>query len=436
MYWSITISQTGHLTNIQVSDTPDTLENTPAAIQTDATLRRPAQPREIMESLSLTELPRYMDDDTLQRFLEAIPVSQYIDLDNTILQAAQSNQATLLRCLLGHLNPNDCPATFDHYGYKTLEAQRMGFSTIQALEYTLEKGTPEILDTLFTHDTVIRTFLNSRHAYQIVANVNNPEIARHLQRAVCFEPADTTTQKQRLSCLKMRMMDTKPDERLARDSLRLEVRAIAANLSIKPKTPEQVEVLVKLALYGIALGMEQETRHDPVAFVDDRICLTDLIEGPLRIARNKELPIGRSANEVREAGKQLYVAGYLDTKKPPTMRQELYSAGETATYHNAIRIPHLDDTMNQVLIGKLALTFADNQALINLVAEKLYEVTDPTARQIASQLANTAPRKIPQIYDLMSRTQKKEQPLPTLDFDDQHSDTERKARQLRSFSAG
>ena len=418
MYWNIKISRIGNPIAVMASESQSAPELTAKEQRDGVTFHRNVRPHQVLESLSLTELPHYMDDEALGRFLEVAPVSHYMDLDNTLVQAAANNQVTLLRCLLGYLNPHDCPVTFDHYGYKTLEAQKMGLAALRALEYTLEKGTPETLGALFTHDTVVRTFLNSHQAYQMAANVNNPQVARRLQRAVYFGAADTTTQKQRLSCLKTRMADIKPDEKQARDSLRLEVRAIAANLSVKPKEPEQIEVLAKLVSYGIALGMDEETRHHPITFVDGRTPLRNLIEGPLRVAHHKGLPVNRSTDDIWETGKRLYVAALPNWEERTLTRQELNQAGEAAIHHNAIRIPDLDETMNQVFVGELALSFADNQAIINLVAEKLYEAPDPTARMIASQLTNTTPGKMAQMHGLMTHTLTKTQPLSVLDFDE------------------
>ncbi|MFB2351461.1 hypothetical protein, partial [Priestia megaterium] len=58
------------------------------------TFHRNVRPHQVLESLSLTELPHYMDDEMLERFLEVAPVSHYMDLDNTIVQAAANNQVT------------------------------------------------------------------------------------------------------------------------------------------------------------------------------------------------------------------------------------------------------------------------------------------------------------------------------------------------------
>lgn len=341
----------------------------------------------ILKGWDLVELHHYMDDETLDAFLTEARIDDFIDYASDINLAVKTSQPTLLRHLLKRLSPQDCPITFDHYGYRSIEDQKKGESTASALDHVIQHGDAGCFDALMTHDTAMRTILSNLEAYESLAQPSQ-DMSRRFQRGLRFAEADPLTQAHRLSCLKRRIQDRPLNDTRETNRLQTELRAITKTLSLHSSSRADADNRKSVALLALALGMAPTTERMPIRFVDGVVPLARLIEDG-----SPSSWVPRTHHQIGIVGEVLAVAGTPNNQRSSLNLKDFADSRELTATEGRVHFPclrHRNEQAAFIDMHSLELRYADYKTLLSLAGDRTAQVNHPDAGHAAERLYKTS----------------------------------------------
>jgi hypothetical protein len=342
--------------------------------------------REVLEHVNLLDLPALMDAETLDRFLLRAPLKDYINPRRDITQAAQQGRTVLLKHLLHHLPPSECPDTFDNSGYKTPWAQSMGGGLDQACSQAIASEDIETLEVLITHDTVLRTVFMNHDAYQVGVNPASP-LSSLLKTGLRYSPASDETNLYRITSLQERL-DVLPLAGFdTHAGLQQEVRALAHALTLDTQSPIQRQTQKRLSQAALSLGMEPEIHRQPLRFQDDQTATLDtLIEKTG--AMERRYPRLPSQKEALATAIGNNVARHqLGIDLSQSQKLDAYRERQTA---GNLQLPLANSAGNPITLamGRNEWWYLNDEQFIRVVAQRISRSQHDQAKPIAKGLIN------------------------------------------------
>lgn len=368
----------------------------------------PITPQELLNDIDLVDLHHYMSDDGLAIFLENTLITPFVDVHRDVDLAVRTKQPVLLRALLKELDPEDCPTTFDHYGYRTMRAHHLGQSVARALDRALETSDSQTFEILLEHDTVVRTLLDNLPGYRSIVS-GTPAMASLFDRGLSFAPADLSRCEQRFQTLSNRISVCGSTDYRTRNCLVEELFAITRSISIYEGAQEIQPIARNIARLALALGLGAPASK-PLPFKDRSIELTRLIDEHCNWGHQRREPsdlesIAETVAILSSAPNQRYRLSVDMMQHCRTQARDWLRFPIPGWQENEVKVPHLS-------LSEVEAAYASEKTIFERLADQLNLIDNPQAKQASIFLAKTDPdHAIACAKEIMSQ-QPQEVPLP------------------------
>lgn len=369
-------------------------------------------PDHLLRTIELIDLRHYMSDMVLECFIEDAQIGRTLNVQSDIGLAIRTDQPILLKALLDQLNPEDCPPTFDHYGYRTMRDHHLGQSVARAMDRCFECGDTETLKILLGHDTVMRTILDNANGYRSIAD-SYPEMARLLDQGLSFKPADPLVQEYRLQSLNHRI-NTRPysDDRGLVAQVQ-ELKAITRSITLGDDWLFTQPLSRQIARSALALGFGG-INGEPLPFASGFISLGDLIARYCDWNDQK-----RSSARIADLAETVASLGVKEDQKHYLTPNLLARCRQQACDSLRFPVPGLGHDLNDInnaphlTLGTVEAYYADDKILLERLAHQLASLDRPNAKAQAKNLATLDPDDAKPIAGLGVAKSHDQNPLPS-----------------------
>lgn len=387
---------------------PPTPENVEQLVDASQMLSvTPIEPEALLASIDLPDLHHHMNETVLSCLLDDVDIGKFVDPQRDIDLAIRTGQPVLLTALLRELKPEDCPATFDHYGYRTMKAHHLGQSISHALDRALETQDVETLAILLKHDTVVRTLLDNLPGYQKIA-ASHPEMKRLFDRGLGFTETDPAGHEYRLRTLNHRASLSSSMDEVSRSALKEELKAITRSIDISAISLNSHELAQKIATLALALGMGS-SESQTLPFANQPITLSNLIETHCHWDNQR-----RGSIERQNLAETLAILAADNSQRyqltPEIIRHCRLQARDwlrfplPAVTAESVKPIHLS-------LGATEADYASDKTVFERFAEQLCEIDSPHAKRTASFLLKADPD---QVFERVRQLKKQPTPEPPL----------------------